>query len=207
MRRHAGSSSRRGAGFTVLEMMFAVSIFSIIGYSLGVALDAGQDSQAEVLRTSVGNKAMRESSKQLIDELRESSDATITITTLPDGNHELTFQQPITVGTNLVWGVHERKLSTDPLQQTQQNWSVRYTVVSVLLAGGWERTLVRQILDTGGNVRFQENLMEDLKSGAAAPEGFRMVRVGSLWEITMTQNSSTATGVGEGVEFHVQTQN
>jgi prepilin-type N-terminal cleavage/methylation domain-containing protein len=189
--------ARRSAGFTLLEMIVALTIFSVIGYTLTMAVDSAGSSHAEMLRTSTASKALRAASDGLIDELRTTGDARITVTALGDGNHELTFLQPIQVGGALAWGVGDNA-----------DWSIRYTVDPLVAADGTlDRQLVRQVLDDLGAVQSSEVVVHGLKDGLAAPAGFSVVQNGALWQVTITQADHSSDGMAQGVVFDVQAQN
>lgn len=201
--RHSGRS-----GFTLLESMVSLSIFAVVGYSLAVVVDVGNDSQRSVIRVATEDRSLREASTLLIDELRSSTDSTITVATLGDGNSQLQFRMPIEVGSALSWGVYDKSLGATYADQNKADWSLRYTVRNAPNSGGVvNRQLVRQILDEQQVVQKETVVAEGLRSGTVTPAGFRVVQTGDVWDVTVSTVGEIATKVGMEAGFHVQTRN
>lgn len=197
--------SRRG--FTLLEMIVAISLFSFVGYSVAVAMSAGNHSNVIVKRVADEDEALREASNRLVDELSATSDSRITVTTLGDGNHRLDFTQPITAAGAMDWGVHERLLGSTDAEQNRVGWNVRYTVRTVTVDGAQQKQLVRQIVDGGGAVQREKVLVEGLENGTSNPPGFHVEHVGSVWVVTLTTVGKTEGRSGIKAVFHVKTRN
>jgi prepilin-type N-terminal cleavage/methylation domain-containing protein len=196
------------SGFTLLEMMISVSIFAVLGYALLTAVDIAHDSDATVIRISSEDRSVRTSTTSLLDELRSTSDANITVATLADGNHRVRFTVPVTVAGVLGWGVYDRSLGHTPDDQNKVGWSLQYTVRSVTGTDGKPtRELVRQILDAAGSVHSETVLVRGLRSGTQTPAGFKVVRSGDLWEITLSTNSTADHSAVLRTVFHVKTRN
>ena len=141
---------RTGSGFTILEMMVALTLFAVVAYSLALLLGVGNRSQRTVAKMTTEDRSLRAATLALVDELENSSDATITITALGDGNHQVQFQQPIDVGAAFGWGVYDRTLGNTPALQNRAGWKIQYTVRTVAAAAGAvNRQLLRQVLDGG----------------------------------------------------------
>lgn len=201
-----GRSSR--AGLTVLEMVIATSIFVVVGYALVGAVQMGSSSQQTVYQVVSSNEDVREANTALTEELKTGGDSTVTVTTLGDGNHEMTFMQPVEVGTGLGWGVFDESFGATPEEQNKPDWQIRYTVKNVPLdGGGFDRRLVRQVLDEESIVQGEEVVMEGLRSGAESPPGFSVVQVGDMWEITVTTVGHSQNNQGQGANFHVHMRN
>jgi prepilin-type N-terminal cleavage/methylation domain-containing protein len=199
--------SGRRAGFTLIEMMVSLTIFTAVIYSLAVAIDVGNSSQVQVSRTASSGRALRGSTGALFDELRASSDAQIAVTTLAGGNHNVRFRMPIQVGGAAAWGVYEPTLGPTAADQNQADWFVQYTVRTTVDANGTvQRQLVRQLLDAGLAVRRERVLAQGLRDGAAVPPGFRMAQVGDLWELTLSTDDRDGRPVIREV-FHVHARN
>lgn len=200
--------SRVESGFTLLEMMVAVTVFAVLGYGLAIAVDVGNHSQLTVLRVAAEDRSLRAATTSLIDELRSSSDTTIVITTLADGNQAVRFMLPIDVGGVPSWGVFDRSLGSDAASQNRLGWSLRYTVRSVPTGNGtFNKQLVRQLLDAAQTVQREKVMAEALESGTHVPPGFRMVKVGEVWELTLTSMGQVEGKAGISEVFHVQTRN
>lgn len=201
-----GVFSRR-AGFTVLETMIALSIFGVLGYSVAVCVDVANDSQRTVYSVAAEDRALRESSSYLTDELRSSTDSQITVTTLGDSNHQLDFMVPIESGGALAWGVYDKNLGSTYADQNKVGWKLRYTVRNSVVGGIVNKQLVRQILDTGSLIREEKVVAEGLHGGTENPPGFRVVKSGAMWVVTVSTTGKSAESPGIKAEFHVQARN
>lgn len=199
---------RRGrAGLTLVESMVGVTLFAILGYALSVAVSIGNESQQTVLDVAAEDRMLRGSTMTMRRELRTARDNDIDIFVLPDGNHQVTFMMPIDVAGIAQWGVYDRMLGPDEATQNMPNWTVRYTVIDVVDAGGAiNKQLVRQIRDDGLVVQRQRVLAQGLRAGGVAPAGFRMVQVGDVWEVSLSTNGVDGQA-GIRTVFHVQTRN
>lgn len=198
-----------GSGFTLLELMVALTIFAVVGYSLVLIIGVGSRSQRTVSRVTSEDKSLRAATLALVDELEASSDATITITALPDGNHQVRFQQPIDDAGTFGWGVYDRTLGTTPATQNRVGWKIQYTVRTVAAAtGSTNKQLLRQVLDAANVVQSEKVIAQNLRAGNVVPPGFQMVRNGTVWELTLslTHQIGHSTGIIKEV-FHVQTRN
>ncbi len=196
------------AGFTLIEVSLALVLFTAIGYGLVVATSAGHDTQAELLRVASENRSLRDSSDRLVEELRTCAATSITVTTLQNGNSELTFQQPIVVGTTLDWGVFDPALGPTEAEQNQPGWSVRFTVTDAVHPdGSIDRQLRRQVLDAGGAVQQDELVLGNLSIGMGPNAGFTVTQTGVVWEVRVQQTGHQQAAHGEELLFHVQPRN
>jgi len=195
------------AGFTLLETMVSLVIFSAIGASLVMATLAGQTTGREVNDESSSNHSLRAISRALTDELRASSDAQITVAHTAGQNDTLRFQQPIQVGTTLSWGVHDPTLGQTEADQNRAGWSLRYTVETVVSHGVTSRRLLRQVLDQAQNVHSQRVVLSRLRSGSSTPPGFTVNKVGATWQVALSTDARTAQAEGIQEVFHVQARN
>ena len=196
------------AGFTLLESMVALSIFGAVGYSLMIVVDVGNHSQKTVARVAAENQSLRTAALSLIDELRTSTDTTITVVALPDGNHRLRFMLPIDVGGALGWGVYDKTLGPDAPSQNRANWSVQYTVRDVPNGNGTVvKQLLRQLLDDTQSVQKETVIAEGLHSGTDVHPGFTVVKTGDVWAVTLSTEGHVEGKAGIRAVFHVQTRN
>lgn len=198
----------RRTGFTLLEAAISTSIFALVGYSLAVCVGAANDSQRTVFTVAAQDRALREATSSLTDELRTSSDAMITVTTLADSNSQVDLQVPVESGGNLLWGVYDRKLGATYADQNKVGWKLRYTVRNVDPgAGVTGRQLVRQILDTGSVVRDERIVATGLNSGTQAHPGFKVEKSGSMWVVTVSTSGHSEGTSGVETRVHVRTRN
>ncbi len=201
------ATSAKRAGFSLVEMTIAVSIFSVIGYGLFVAVDAGNDSQRAVATATARAKELRTMNSMLANELKLAADGNITVAVLPDSNDQVTFMHPITNAGTLSWGVFDPTLGATEAEQNRENWKLRYTVETVVQGGVPNRRLVRQMLDDLDAIQSSDVLLEGLADGLEEPRGFSVTKVGDMWEVQVTLTGATAGGHGGGVHFHVRTRN
>lgn len=199
--------TRARAGFTLVETVIALVIFSVLGYALGVAADVGNDSALQVVRLSSENRELRAATLQLAAELRTSSDDNITTAVLADSNQQLRFLQPITVAGASAWGVFDRQLGNTAALQNRADWVVQYTVRDQMVNGVVQKQLVRQILDDTFAVQRERVVATGLRSGTDVPPGFRVVQNGAVWEITLSTDGPLDGNLGKSVVMHVNTRN
>lgn len=191
-RRH----SRRG-GFTLLELTISSAILAVVGYSVSVALELGHESSITVQETAQLARAERRTISTLVDDVRSSTNARISVVADVDGNTDMRLQQPIEVAGALTWGVRDRRLGSDEADWNQADWNVRY------LVDGDDR-LVRRVVDAAGATRFEDVLADDLRTDAAA---FRVVQVGEIWEVSITTRRGEDGSAFSTSEFHVRARN
>ena len=199
--RHLSLAGRRG--LTLIELMVALTIFTVLSYSLMSALSLSNNSRAAVENMATENEELRSGVGALSDDLRLTSESRVAITLLPDENHQVELQLPIVVAGNLGWGVPGSDLSA-PGAPDKQDWLVRYTVeVDPGGAQGPQRTLVRQVVDDTGKIVEGLVLVHDLTKGTSASPGFHIEKTGEVWEVTL----STDKGAGKSEVFHVYSRN
>lgn len=208
MTRAGRKLARLAAGYTLIEMMVSLSLFTVIGYSLVIILKVSSHSQLTVNDVTEDDRALRGAATNLMEELRSSSDATITVATLADGNHQVRFMLPIDDAGAAAWGVYDRTLGPDAASQNKLDWSIRYTVRNVV-AGGQvvDKLLVRQLLNAQQVVQRESVVAEGLRSGTDVPPGFTMVKQGEVWELTFSTTGHAGSSAGIRAVFHVRTRN
>ncbi len=200
----AKSAGSERAGFSLVELMAAIAVFGIVGYTLAGSVGLANRAQTTVSRTVDGNVAVRDASARLRAELKATGDARIVRATLGDGNQSLSFQVPVEVGGVQGWGAYERRLGPGEVQQNLVDGRLRYTVEFAPNNG--ERRLVRQVLDGGGTIRRSEVLVRNLAAGGNNTPGFAIDEVGDLWRVRITQ-AGREGGAARTEEFHVRTRN
>lgn len=202
-RRRIGKRS----GFTLLETIIALAVFSVVGYGLALTAKVGLTSETEVLRVTAENRGLRDAGSSIADELSSSRDSSITTATLADGNQRVRFMTPIDAAGVATWGVHDRRLGTTLASQNRVNWLIQYTVNAVATDAGLDRQLVRQVLDDTGVLQREDVLAHGLSLGTAALPGFRVAKNGSIWEIKLSTEGPLAGSPGKGTVMHVRTRN
>lgn len=191
------------SGYTLLEMVVSLTIFSVLCYSVFGAMLLSHRTHAAVTRKAEATRTLRRASTELQDELRSANRDTIEVTLLPDGNDRIEFMLPVTVGGNPEWGVSDATLT-----EAQAGWTVCYTVEALEAAGGGRtRQLVRMLIDDEDFVQRRSVVATGLRDGAVAPRGFGVVEAGDLWEVTLTYEGETENASGRSGTFHVRTRN
>jgi len=197
---------RARRGFTLLETTVALGVFLVLSYSLVVTLDMASDSQGAVTARSVEVRSARAAHAHFADELRQTDPDDVQITTLADGNHEVSFRQPIEVGGAAVWGVFDMTLGATEDERNRVDWRLRYTVTSAVEGGQTVRQLVRQIVDDQDNVVLQRAVSYGLAAGDGTAPGFRLTRAGDVWRVELgtVQHGSNSY---RKEDFHVGIRN
>jgi hypothetical protein len=187
------------SGFTLIETAIASVILVVVGYSVSLTVEMGNDSNATVLEAAQESRTQRRTVAALIDDVRTSTNARITVTTAGDGNSIVQLQQPVTVAGAFAWGVRDRRLGDDEAGCTRLEWTVRYRVDG-------NARLLRRTVDAAGYTQLEDVLAEDVVTTDGNP-GFRMVQTGAVWEVrTRTLGGESGASVSES-EFHIRTRN
>lgn len=202
-----GQQRSQGA-FTLVELSIALTLFTVLGYGLSLAMQSGGNASSTVSQMTAENGGIRELRGKLAGELEVAQEADITIAPLADGNHQLSFMVPIDDSGTQDWGVYDTSLGLDAASQNRVDWRFQYTVeVRPLGGGGVDRTLVRQIIDDTGAVQREEVMVSGLRSGTDVPPGFSVTQAGDLWEVTVSTKRTDGNQGGRRVVFHVHTRN
>lgn len=184
---------RRRRGLSLVEVVLASTLFTGIGYVLALSMRASDQSYATVTSGVAANTEIRAFTTCMADELKGARAATVDVA--QDGVHSrIEFQTAIrSDDAEPAWGAYERDLDVAEANCSQPGWNVRYRVV-----GGQEGgdSLVRQIVDTSGEVRHTRTLAEDVTE-------FTVSAVGDVWVVRLTTQGK------EGIrheEFDVRTR-
>jgi len=202
------ANRQRRRGFTLLEVVIATTIFTVIGYTLLQSVALGESSQATIQGIASSNKWTREVHDVMSNELKVSDDDHILVTQLADGNTQLSCMHRIEVAGVPAWGVFDASLGDTVEDQNREDWQIRFTVEEVpAIGGGAERALVRQLIDADGTIQTTKVLARGLRDGAADPPGFAAAKVGEMWVIQITEEGRTNDQAGKRTNFHVKTRN
>lgn len=207
MKVHKGAGSRGRRGFSLLEIMVATTIFSVVGYALSAAMNMAKNSHAVVVRAVSDNGSLRDGLTAVSDDMQTAGEESIEVVQLEGGNSSVDFMHPIDVAGELSWGVYDRKFGETEEEHNHDGWRVRYTVDSQAGPQGVTRTLLRQVLNEEQVLQSEETLLSGLRSGTSNPPGFRVAKAGYMWEITITMTGYTEDGRGRGALIHVRTRN
>lgn len=194
------SSSR--SGFSLIEVAVATLALGSIGYVLSFALKAAADSQREITMRASEHRVVRQASRALLDELSMAGEDTIAFTqgvqSVVDTETNLRFQQRIEDGATATFGLMH-------LGVPRTGWSVVYAIEEPASASDTRR-LVRRVEDDAGVVQASQIVARGLCADDADPPGFRVIKAGDLWEITL---STEGIGNRDGIEevFHVRARN
>lgn len=199
--------SHRRAGFSLVEMMIALGMFSVLGLGLAMASRAGSQASETVATATTENGNIRDVTRLLVQELTTARDADIVVNALLDGNDEMTFSVPVVVGGAPDWGVYDTSLGLTEADWNRAGWRFRYAARQVFEGGQLvDRVLVRQILDDTGVVQQERALLAGLSDGVD-PAGFTVRDVGDVWELTITTTRNGGGTSGRRMVVHVHTRN
>lgn len=203
MRHRANARRRARSGFTVVEVAISLGVFGVIGYGLIVVTGASHDSQAELVRVASDNRCLRDSSRLLFEELHNCSEDVMEVQEAGDGNCELTLQHSLVTDAGLAWGVFD---ATRPAgEQELPGWSVRYLVVEQpLVGGGTSLQLRRQLLDDAGQIQEAQVVLDGLSQEQGEDAGFRVQKVGAVWQVNIRREGHGQAARDNGLEFHVR---
>ena len=198
-------------GFTLVEMSIAVTITAIIGLAINSMLQSGTNSGQVVIRETRRANQIRRAADKFSKEIRQSQVAKLTIATLADNNHSVTFQLPLSVVAGVTtWGVYDKSLGNTEADRTKAGWFVRYTVMQMALPGGViEAQLRRQILDATFVLQKEWILVRGLLSGNGPQPGFKLTASGSMWRVQLNVGdlSGVVAGNNRGTDFDIALRN
>ncbi len=199
---------RECSGYTLLEVAIAASLMSILTYSFVVASNMGSNSYRAVERASDSTKKVRDVGESIKQEFMTTDQDNVNIVVLPDGNHQVTFQQPLILAGALTWGAYDATWGPNEVDKNQPDWWIRYTVQDFIGEDGdAQKRLVRQVLDVADIVQEQDTVATNLRSGAGANPGFQVTQTGDVWVIQMYTEGQIEGSLGEGAAFNVRIRN
>jgi hypothetical protein len=199
------------SGMTLVEVAIASLSFAVIGYILSTSMEVGVRTQETVSETVTSLDILREGAGDLRSTLRTAKDDSVELTQLASGDTQMTLQQPLTVGGTLTWGIYDTHLGSDTDDNTQVDWSVRYTVVSVAdpsnSSTGVRNDLVRRLLDAAETVQFEEVIVPGLFQGGSTDPGFDVQKVGDLWQVSIQSAGKFNNTKGPSTNMQVRARN
>lgn len=196
-------ASRVRAGFTLIEVLASLTILMAVFYGLSRAVDLAKGAEDTVSGLAQQNRQMRELSRGLSEELSQTTEDELGVTTLADGNHELTFRQPMLLDGELTWGVETAVRGRSVQTFAMQDWSLRYTVQQAADGG---KALVRQVLDDEGELYEQETVVASLLD-ERGQQGFSVEKAGDIWRVAFTAVDEAGDDSGKETVIHVRIRN
>lgn len=197
-----GKASQRG--FTLLEVMIAAAILSVVGLGLTQGLQLANQTNDTVQDRSDQNRELRKAVELLRAELKSTRSDLLNIVADGDGNHQVSLQVPVDGLGATSWGAYDRKLGSTPAEQQREDWIIRYLALPDADGG---RDLVRQVIDDTGAIRLQETLVRGLLD-PNDPDGpsFLVQATGEVWETRLATKHGAADG-SRIDSFHVRLRN
>ncbi len=190
---------RRQRGFTIVEVVAAMTVMAIVGLSLMQLIrisHGGARATADMTRSWGG---LRKASGMMADDLAQSAATKMTLATV-NGEQQVTLQQPVAVaGGAVTWGACD--LAQPVATRMRPGWFVRWTVRTV----NGERQLVRQLLDAAQSVKVEQVVVRKLRAGTGSKPGFKVQASGQMWTITLSADGPN--GAVEMVSFDVGLRN
>ncbi len=191
-------------GFTLIEVIMAVGIFSVVGLSLTQGVQIAENTHSSVSSQSSSNRDLRDGISLLRDEFKTCQTSSIAINEEFNGNDQLTFQVPVETNPGIGWGAFDRHLGSTPAEWNRVGWRICYVVQN-----NAEGTpcLLRQVLDGGGALQRETQIISNVPvNGQQDAPGFTVNETGDVWEVTL----KTLAGDGHSTRtetFQVQTRN
>jgi prepilin-type N-terminal cleavage/methylation domain-containing protein len=159
--------ARRPAGFTLLELLMALAIASVLMVVVGNILISSTRSVDSMVVDSVSDQEIRQSLNRMLDEMQMTSTSRLAINSLGTDHDSITFQTPSSYAGAVTWG------AKDAAGTWHADWTVRYTVVN--------GQLVRQVLNSGGStVGASAVLARGIDGLSSGTKGFRVGLVGPV---------------------------
>ncbi len=171
----------RAHGFTLLEVAVALAILAIIAVAFGQVVISSTNSMDYLVADNTIDQEIKRGLTMVLNELRQSSNAVITLDTSNSNFDIVTFQTPNTYGGSIDWG------AADSTGTWNANWSVRYTV-----ANG---QLVRRALNALNNqFGSDEVLVRSLDSANGTVKGFQVTQNGPVVNVLIRVRKTTFDG-------------
>ncbi len=194
----------RRMGFTLIEVVLTIGIFSVIGVGLTQGVHLADSTHQSVTTQSGNNRKIRDGVRLLREEFRTGQDSSIAINQEFNGNDQLVFQVPVDSNPGTAWGAYDRGLGSTPAEWNRVGWRICYVVQNNVQG---TPCLVRQVLDGGGALQRETQIVSNvLVDGHPDAPGFTVQATGDVWEVTL----KTLTGDGHSTRtetFQVQTRN
>lgn len=207
MRVVSGMCGRR-AGYTLLEVAIAGCLMSVLTYSFVAASNMGNNSFGAVERAAESTREVREVGDTIKKEFCTTTTDSLDIVVLEDGNHQVTFQQPLVVGGAMSWGAYDATWGPNEDDKNQEGWWIRYTVQDFVNEDGEaQKRLVRQVLNVDSEPQEQETVATNLRTGAGDNPGFQVTQTGDVWVIDVYTEGQVDGSLGEGASFNVRIRN
>ncbi len=191
-------------GFTLIEVIVAVGIFSVVGLSLTQGMQIAENTHNSVSSQSSSNRDLRDGVSLLRDEFKTCQTSSIAINQEFNGNDQLVFQVPVETNPGIGWGAFDRHLGSTPAEWNRVGWKICYVVQNNAQD---TPCLLRQVLDGGGALQRETQIISDvLVNGHQDAPGFTVTETGDVWEVTI----KTLAGDGHSTRtetFQVQTRN
>lgn len=194
---------RSRAGFSLVEVLVAMTAFAGLGMILVMTLKAAADSQRAIVLRAEEHRIVRRASRTLMDELGYASEDSIVFALAAGQGAQasptyLSFRQRIELDGAAALGVVH-------MGEAHEDWSLVYAVEEPVGDGDMRR-LVRRVVDETGAIVASEPLARGLRPDGASPPGFSVARSGVLWRVTLTTEGK---GNADGVEevFDVRARN
>lgn len=197
-------STARRAGFTLLEMVLAVSIFSlVIGSATRLLIDGREFSRATQQRANATSSAQRALDRAL-DELREASSTVNPDPATARGSSTIQFQTPVSVANGVVtWSGMSQLLfeadPADPLGGGDNDGDGLVDEGRLVLVRNVGALNERRITLATGVPRLDPdellNNIDDDGDGVIDEAGFNVVRVGELFTLRLVVSEPAPGGV------------
>jgi prepilin-type N-terminal cleavage/methylation domain-containing protein len=163
----------RRTGLTMIELMIAVTIASVLMVILGNIIISTTHSVDTLTVDTVSDQELKRSMGRLIGELQTVSPTALSINSADANNDAVILQTPgpYTSGT-VNWG------AVDTQGTWRDDWTAQYLVV--------DHRLIRRVFnDSGNQIGNDELLARDLDLRSGVNKGFSVSRTGNVVKVSL----------------------
>ena len=184
-------------GWTMIEISIVMVLTAVMSLAVFGILETSEKGARTVSSEGEALTQLRRAANLVTQDIKQTTTSRLVIASLPDGNHTVTLQEPLSITAGVItWGVKEKELGSTAAARTKPGWFLRYTVVDAPMPSGPpEKRLVRQALDTSMKVQKAWILARNILPGTSTPAGFQLTQSGSMWKAQITTRATTGAGI------------
>lgn len=184
-------------GWTMIEISIVMVMTAVMSLAVFGIMETSEKGARTVWKEGEALAQLRKAANLLTQDIKQTTTSRLVIATLPDGNHTVTLQKPLSITAGVItWGVKEKELGSTAATRTKPGWFLRYTVVDVPMPSGPpEKRLMKQALDASMKVQKEWILARNIQPGTSTPAGFQLTQSGSMWKARITTLASTGANI------------
>jgi Tfp pilus assembly protein PilW len=174
-------------GFSMVEVTIGVALAVMVSLAAVALVSVSRTGHERSVSAARTTGSMRDVSIRMREDIAQASNAGhFLVTTNPDGNDVIRMQRPtVTTNGTSSWGAAD---PSKPLEERMQDgfWA-RYQVET----REGQRVLMRQMLDSLGQVTNEQVIARGIAAGSANPRGLRVETIGMTRRITIGFDSTS----------------